>query len=284
MKDNIIEVKNVNFTYTDAKEPCINKLTFNIKKQTWTAIIGHNGSGKSTLARLLNGLLVPDENQNDPAKIIIDGIALNKKSVWRIRQILGIVFQNPDNQFVGATVADDVAFGLENLGIPRLEMLKMVDDALEKVDMLKYKEAEPENLSGGQKQRVAIAGILAIHPKIIILDEATSMLDPEGRKRILKIMHQMQKQEQLTILSITHDINEANAADQVMVINDGKLVAKNTPSKIFQNTELIKQSGLELPFEYQLIQKLNDQGIKLDKTINNRAKLVETLCQLNLKM
>lgn len=284
MKDNIIEVKNVNFTYTDAKEPCINKLTFNIKKQTWTAIIGHNGSGKSTLARLLNGLLVPDENQNDPAKIIIDGIALNKKSVCRIRQILGIVFQNPDNQFVGATVADDVAFGLENLGIPRLEMLKMVDDALEKVDMLKYKEAEPENLSGGQKQRVAIAGILAIHPKIIILDEATSMLDPEGRKRILKIMHQMQKQEQLTILSITHDINEANAADQVMVINDGKLVAKNTPSKIFQNTELIKQSGLELPFEYQLIQKLNDQGIKLDKTINNRAKLVETLCQLNLKM
>lgn len=284
MKDNIIEVKNVNFTYTDAKEPCINKLTFNIKKQTWTAIIGHNGSGKSTLARLLNGLLVPDENQNDPAKIIIDGIALNKKSVWRIRQILGIVFQNPDNQFVGATVADDVAFGLENLGIPRLEMLKMVDDALEKVDMLKYKEAEPANLSGGQKQRVAIAGILAIHPKIIILDEATSMLDPEGRKRILKIMHQMQKQEQLTILSITHDINEANAADQVMVINDGKLVAKNTPSKIFQNTELIKQSGLELPFEYQLIQKLNDQGIKLDKTINNRAKLVETLCQLNLKM
>lgn len=284
MKDNIIEVKNVNFTYTDAKEPCINKLTFNIKKQTWTAIIGHNGSGKSTLARLLNGLLVPDENQNDPAKIIIDGIALNKKSVWRIRQILGIVFQNPDNQFVGATVADDVAFGLENLGIPRLEMLKMVDDALEKVDMLKYKEAEPENLSGGQKQRVAIAGILAIHPKIIILDEATSMLDPEGRKRTLKIMHQMQKQEQLTILSITHDINEANAADQVMVINDGKLVAKNTPSKIFQNTELIKQSGLELPFEYQLIQKLNDHGIKLDKTINNRAKLVETLCQLNLKM
>ena len=219
--DNIIKIKNVSFSYPESDTPAIDNISFNVRRGSWTSIIGHNGSGKSTIIRLINGLLVPDES-GDPL-IEVDGIKLTDDTVWEVRNRVGIVFQNPDNQFVGATVADDVAFGLENRGIPHSEMVKIVPEAIKAVGMSEYANSEPANLSGGQKQRVAIAGILAIKPKIIVLDEATSMLDPEGRNQILSIVQDMKDKYDLTVISITHDIDEANMADQVLVMNDGKL-------------------------------------------------------------
>ncbi len=230
-KDSIIKIRNVSFTYPDTTSPAINNISFDIKRGSWTSIIGHNGSGKSTIIRLINGLLVPD-NKNSPY-IEVDGTELTDKTVWNIRDKVGIVFQNPDNQFVGATVADDVAFGLENRGVPRSKMLKIVPEAIKAVGMDDYTNAEPSNLSGGQKQRVAIAGILAIQPKIIILDEATSMLDPSGRSKILQIVHQMKKKDNLTVVSITHDIDEANLADQIIVMNNGGLVDQGNTKENF---------------------------------------------------
>ncbi|MCT6807437.1 MAG: energy-coupling factor transporter ATPase, partial [Bombilactobacillus sp.] len=206
-KDSIIKVNNISFTYPESDSPAIDNISFEIKRGSWTSIIGHNGSGKSTIIRLINGLLVADEK--DDSYIEVDGTKLDDDSVWDIRDKVGVVFQNPDNQFVGATVADDVAFGLENRGVPRTEMLKIVPEAIKAVDMTEYTDTEPANLSGGQKQRVAIAGILAIKPKIIVLDEATSMLDPEGRDKILGIVQQMKQEYDLTVIAITHDMQFA---------------------------------------------------------------------------
>ncbi|RVU70846.1 MULTISPECIES: energy-coupling factor ABC transporter ATP-binding protein [Lactobacillus] len=280
--DKIIQVKHVSFTYPDSKTKAASDVSFDIKKGTWTAIVGHNGSGKSTITRLLNGLLLPDKNPE--TKIIIDGQELNEETVWDIRDKIGIVFQNPDNQFVGATVADDVAFGLENRGVPRDQMIKTVKWAVEQVGMSDYFNAEPANLSGGQKQRVAIAGILAIQPKIIILDEATSMLDPSGRKKVLNLVKKMKDMEDLTVLSITHDVNEAFIADQVLLLNDGKLINQDEPVNVFSQTKLINDLGLEEPFIFKLKDKLKSVGIKIPENVNTEEKLIEILCQLNSKM
>ncbi|WP_348635182.1 energy-coupling factor ABC transporter ATP-binding protein [Lactobacillus sp. ESL0677] len=277
--ENIIKIKDVTFTYPDTKQPAIDNIGFNIKRGTWTAIIGHNGSGKSTIIRLINGLLVPDNPEE--ASIEVDGVELNNNSVWDIRNKVGIVFQNPDNQFVGATVADDVAFGLENRGVPREEMLKIVPEAINAVGMADYTNSEPSSLSGGQKQRVAIAGIIAIKPKIIILDEATSMLDPEGRNKILQIVHQMKKEYDLTVISITHDIDEASLADQVIVMNDGKLIDQGSSSKIFSQTTLLKRLGLDVPFFEQVKDMLLERNINFPKTVNSEKELINFLCQLN---
>lgn len=277
--DSIIKIKNVTFTYQDTKQPAIDHISFEIKRGTWTSIIGHNGSGKSTIIRLINGLLVPDNS--DEASIEVDGEKLTDDSVWDIRNKVGIVFQNPDNQFVGATVADDVAFGLENRGVPREKMLKIVPKAINAVGMTDYTDSEPASLSGGQKQRVAIAGIIAIKPKIIILDEATSMLDPEGRNKILQIVRQMKQEYDLTVISITHDIDEASLADQVIVMNDGKLVEQGTSSEIFSQTKLLKKLGLDVPFFEQIKDELLEQGINIPSTVNSEKELINFLCQLN---
>ena len=251
MVKNIVSFKNVSFTYSESKTPAVKNISFDVEEGSWFTILGHNGSGKSTITRLINGLLVADENSN--SSIVIDGDQLNDKNLWEIRSKVGIVFQNPDNQFVGATVGDDVAFGLENRGVPRTEMLKIVDQAIKNVGMEEFITSEPANLSGGQKQRVAIAGILAVKPKILILDEATSMLDPQGRETIIKLVKKMKRKNNLTIISITHDINEVMLADEVLVLNDGIKMLQGRPNDIFENYELIKKIGLDIPFIFKVI-------------------------------
>ncbi|MCO6531117.1 MULTISPECIES: energy-coupling factor transporter ATPase [Lactobacillus] len=278
-KDSIIKVNNISFTYPESDSPAIDNISFEIKRGSWTSIIGHNGSGKSTIIRLINGLLVADEK--DDSYIEVDGTKLDDDSVWDIRDKVGVVFQNPDNQFVGATVADDVAFGLENRGVPRTEMLKIVPEAIKAVDMTEYTDTEPANLSGGQKQRVAIAGILAIKPKIIVLDEATSMLDPEGRDKILGIVQQMKQEYDLTVIAITHDIDEANMADNIIVMNDGKLITQGNAMKVFSQVKLLKEIGLDVPFFQQVMDDLRSDSITIPETINSEEELVKYLCQLN---
>ena len=278
---NAIEFKDVTFTYPESKAPVLKKINFKVKKGSWTALIGHNGSGKSTISKLINGLLLPDKDSG--SVITVSGMNLNSENVWDIREKVGIVFQNPDNQFVGATVGDDVAFGLENRGVPRDQMVQIVKKVLSDVGMLDYIDAEPANLSGGQKQRVAIAGILAVEPEIIILDESTSMLDPSGRDQILKIIKRLMSEKNLTILSITHDIDEADMADNVIVLNDGKILAQASPTEIFSQTEMSRQIGLDIPFVDKLIYKLNQLGITIPKDVQTKDELKQYLCQLNSK-
>ena len=280
-KDNIIKIKNISFTYPESDSPAIDQLSFGIPRGSWTSIIGHNGSGKSTIVRLINGLLVPNENED--SFIEVDGTKLTDDSVWDIRNKVGVVFQNPDNQFVGATVADDVAFGLENRGVPRSEMVKLVPEAIKAVGMTDYTHTEPANLSGGQKQRVAIAGIIAIRPKVIILDEATSMLDPEGRDRILKTVHQMQDDYNLTVIAITHDIDEASLADNVIVMDDGHLITQGTPKDVFAQAKLLKEIGLDIPFYMQVKQALLEDEFPIPEQVNSEKELIKYLCQLNSK-
>ena len=279
--DSAVEFKDVSFTYPDTKKAILAQISFKIKRGSWTSLIGHNGSGKSTISKLINGLLLPDSANN--SRITVLGMTLNQKTVWDVREKVGIVFQNPDNQFVGATVGDDVAFGLENRAVPREQMVKIVRKVLADVGMLDYIDAEPANLSGGQKQRVAIAGILAVEPKIIILDESTSMLDPKGREQVLKIIKHLKKEKNLTVISITHDIDEANMADDVIVLNDGKILAQGTPTEIFSKTEMLQEIGLDIPFVQKLINKLNEVGISVPKNIKTKDELKQYLCQLNLK-
>lgn len=279
---NAIEFKDVTFTYPESKAPVLKKISFKVEKGSWTALIGHNGSGKSTISKLINGLLLPDKDSS--SVITVSGMNLNSENVWDIREKVGIVFQNPDNQFVGATVGDDVAFGLENRGVPREEMIKTVRNVLSEVGMLEYIDSEPANLSGGQKQRIAIAGILAVEPKIIILDESTSMLDPSGRKQVLKIISELMQKKDLTVISITHDIDEASMADSVIVLNDGEIIDQNSPEKIFNKTSMLKQIGLDIPFTNKLILELNKNGIRVPQNVKTKDELKQYLCQLNLKM
>lgn len=289
MKDNIVTVKHLSFTYKDSKVPAkdskvpaVNDISFSIPRGSWTTLVGHNGSGKSTIARLLDGILLPNDN---PRTVInVDGIDLTEETMWDIRDRVGIVFQNPDNQFVGATVEDDVAFGLENRQVTRSKMQTIVHDVLDQVDMLDFQKSEPQYLSGGQKQRVAIAGILAIGPKLIILDESTSMLDPAGKTKILNLIRELQNKNGLTIFSITHDINEAVQADQMLVLNQGKLLASGSPREIFEDEILIKSAGLELPLFYKVKNELIKKGIHIPREVNSEEKLVKYLCQLNSKM
>lgn len=280
--DNAIEFKHVKFTYPDSKKAVLKDVNFVVKKGSWTSLIGHNGSGKSTISKLINGLLLPDENYD--SKITVLGTNVTAENIWDIREKVGIVFQNPDNQFVGATVGDDVAFGLENRGVPRQEMIKIVRNVLSEVGMLEYIDSEPANLSGGQKQRIAIAGILAVEPQIIILDESTSMLDPSGRKQILKIIIELMKKKQLTVVSITHDIDEANMADSVIVLNDGEIIDQDSPVKIFNKTTMLKQIGLDIPFTNKLILALDKSGVSVPQNLRTKDELKQYLCQLNLKI
>ena len=248
----IIELKNVSFRYDKTVEEYqIDTVSFHVKQGEWLSIVGHNGSGKSTVVRLIDGLL-----EAESGEIYVDGKQLTRETIWEIRSKIGIVFQNPDNQFVGATVEDDVAFGLENQGIPREEMLQRVKKAIEQVGMLEFKDREPSRLSGGQKQRVAIAGIIALRPTIIILDEATSMLDPEGREDLMAVMRELQKKFQLTIISITHDLTEIALSDRTFVFQKGKLESSMTPRELFSRNDL-NEIGLDKPFSKQVQESLS---------------------------
>ena len=248
----MIELKNVSFRYDKTVEEYqIDRVSFHVKQGEWLSIVGHNGSGKSTVVRLIDGLL-----EAESGEIYVDGKQLTRETIWEIRSKIGIVFQNPDNQFVGATVEDDVAFGLENQGIPREEMLQRVEKAIDQVGMLEFKDREPSRLSGGQKQRVAIAGIIALRPTIIILDEATSMLDPEGREDLMAVMRELQKKFQLTIISITHDLSEIALSDRTLVFQKGKLESSMTPRELFSRNDL-NEIGLDKPFSKQVQESLS---------------------------
>ena len=248
----IIELKNVSFRYDKTVEEYqIDTVSFHVKQGEWLSIVGHNGSGKSTVVRLIDGLL-----EAESGEIYVDGKQLTRETIWEIRSKIGIVVQNPDNQFVGATVEEDVAFGLEHQGIPREEMLQRVEKAIEQVGMLEFKDREPSRLSGGQKQRVAIAGIIALRPTIIILDEATSMLDPEGREDLMAVMRELQKKFQLTIISITHDLTEIALSDRTLVFQKGKLESSMTPRELFSRNDL-NEIGLDKPFSKQVQESLS---------------------------
>lgn len=269
----IIKLNNITYRYDDEDQrPALRDVSFEITKGEWVAIIGPNGSGKSTLAKTINGLIEPDSGE-----VSVGGLNLNEENIWSIRQMVGMVFQNPDNQFVGSTVQDDVAFGLENLGIPRDEMIERVRSALDKVNMLKFAEREPARLSGGQKQRVAIAGIVALRPDIMILDEATSMLDPQGREEVLRTVKEVKEQENLSVLSITHDIDEAAAANRVLVMRDGNMIQEGTPEKIFSYGEKLVEMGLDLPFPEKLKASLKKQGMKVPADYLTEEGMVDWL-------
>ena len=272
----IISLSHVTYAYPNSDVPALHDLSLTINKGEWVAIIGHNGSGKSTFAKLLNYLLAPDEGE-----ITINDVVATEENMWTIRDMVGMVFQNPDNQFVGATVADDVAFGMENRGVPRDEMISRVDAALEEVQMMPFADREPARLSGGQKQRVAIASVLALQPKILILDEATAMLDPTGRREMLALVHELKARmgDDLTVISITHDIDEAASADRVMVINDGELVETGLPAEIFANADQLRRFGLAVPFAEQLKEKLRLRGIAVPNEYLTTEGLVTWLWQ-----
>lgn len=272
---NIIEVKNVNFKYhTDQDNYTLKDVTFHVKQGEWLSIIGHNGSGKSTSVRLLNGLLVPESGN-----IIVDGELLTEKNVWDIRQKIGMVFQNPDNQFVGATVEDDVAFGLENKGVEHSQMKERVDEALNLVGMSAFKTREPARLSGGQKQRVAIAGAVALRPMIIVLDEATSMLDPKGRLELIYTIRSIREDYQLTVISITHDLDEVALSDRVLVMKNGQVESSSTPRELFARGNEILQLGLDIPFTTSLINAFREDGFNLEEDYLTEKELENQLWQ-----
>lgn len=256
MGDAMIDVSQVYFKYQeDQDDYTLKDISFHVKPGEWLSIVGHNGSGKSTTARLLDGLLFPESGH-----ISINGKSLTEASVWEIRQDIGMVFQNPDNQFVGATVEDDVAFGLENKGISQEEMTVRVSEALALVGMTAFKTREPARLSGGQKQRVAIAGALATRPKILIFDESTSMLDPQGRHELLSTIESIRKQFDMTIISITHDLDEVALSDRVMVMASGQIESILTPQKLFARGRELVDLGLDLPFTSRLQLSLQELG------------------------
>ncbi len=272
MKDYIIKTENLGFTYTENDDsdivraediPALADVNINIERGEYVAILGHNGSGKSTFAKLLNVILTPTVG-----KIYIDGIDITSDNfteddVFNIRRKVGMVFQNPDNQLVATVVEEDVAFGPENLGLPREEIRSRVDSSLSLVGMTEYKSHAPHKLSGGQKQRVAIAGIIAMKPEIIIFDESTAMLDPRGRKEIVDIMEKLNKDEGITVLNITHYMEEAVRADRVIVINDGRVCLDGTPKEVFSNVEKLRAIGLDAPQGNELVLALRDTGCKI---------------------
>ncbi len=269
---NAIELKNITFSY-DKINPVIEDVSFSIEKGTYTVILGHNGSGKSTLAKLITGLLLKDKGS-----VVVDGIELDEKNVYQIREKIGIVFQNPDNQFIGATVKDDIAFGLENHCVAHELMEDIIQEYAKKVGMNDYLDKEPSFLSGGQKQRVAIAGVLAMAPDIIIFDEATSMLDPKGKTEIKDLILKMnQIVPDITIVSITHDIEEALHADEIIVMNKGRIFAKGKPDYIFADRDALVQIDLDVPLLYRLKADLKKKDITVDAT--TLEGVVNELCR-----
>ena len=286
MNDLIIKAENLGFTYSEADEenlamgdeiPALSNLTVNIHRGEYVAILGHNGSGKSTFAKLLNIILAPTVG-----KIYIDGVDITDESfteddVWNIRSKVGMVFQNPDNQLVATVVEEDVAFGPENLGLPREKIRRRVDSALSLVGMQDYARHAPHKLSGGQKQRVAIAGIIAMKPQVIIFDESTAMLDPQGRREVVDIMERLNRDEHITVINITHYMEEAARADRVIVINDGRLAMDGTPREVFGQVDALRAMGLEAPQGNELVLELNKYGLNIKGESLTEEECIDTL-------
>lgn len=279
MSDNIIEVKNLSFDYETEdgdKYRAIDGLSLDVKKGEFVVIIGHNGSGKSTLSKNLNAILVPTEGD-----ILVNGMnTKDEDKLWDIRQTAGMVFQNPDNQIVATIVEEDVAFGPENLGIEPAEIRKRVEESLKSVGIYEFKDRQPHLLSGGQKQRVAIAGIIAMKPDCIIFDEATAMLDPSGRKEVMKTIKKLNREDNITTIHITHFMEEAVDADRVIVMEKGKKVLEGTPREVFKEIEMLKNIGLDVPYMTELSYMLNKEGIKIKDDILTVDEMVEELCRL----
>lgn len=275
---NIIEAQNVDFSYVTHDEndnqqkiKVLKNININIPEGQFVAILGHNGCGKSTLAKLFNGLLIPQDG-----KIIVGGIeTTNEEKIFDIRQNVGMVFQNPDNQIVATIVEEDVAFALENLGVPPTEIRRRVDETLKTVGMYEYREHAPHKLSGGQKQRIAIAGVLAMNPKCIVLDEPTAMLDPKGRKEIIQTIKMLNKERGTTVVLITHYMEEAAKADRVIVMEEGEVILDDVPELIFSQVQLLKKVGLDVPQTVELFYELNKEGFSLsleELDIKSQAK------------
>ncbi|ANU14772.1 energy-coupling factor ABC transporter ATP-binding protein [Planococcus halocryophilus] len=275
MNSIILSFENVTFTYMQEDEsvkPAVKDLSFSIQDGEWIALVGHNGSGKSTIAKLMNGLLFPQTG-----KVEAIGKLMTEESLWDIRSQMGMVFQNPDNQFVGATVQDDVAFALENNGVPHEEMVVRVKEALQQVKMADYLDHEPHHLSGGQKQRVAIAGALAMRPRLLILDEATSMLDPQGRMEVIETIRELRKATGLTVISITHDLEEAALADRILVMNAGEKQLEGKPEAVFLSSNELTNLGLDLPFSMRMTHLLREVGVELQGEHMTEDELVDEL-------
>ena len=273
MTQPVISIKNIHFHYhDDDKREALSDVSLEVYEGEWLAIIGHNGSGKSTLAKMMNGLL-----EASSGEIYIDGQLLTEETVYEARRKVGMVFQNPDNQFVGTTVEDDIAFGLENIGMPRDEMIHKINTSLEMVRMTSFKEKEPARLSGGQKQRVAIAGMIALAPKVVILDEATSMLDPQGRFEVISTIQQLHKDKGITVISITHDLDEAAQADRVLLMEGGKVNRIGKPSEIFEMGTALVDKGLDVPFSEKLKAVLKEKGLNVPSEYLDEEGLVEWL-------
>ncbi len=271
-----IEVRNLDFSY-DKEKMVVDKATFSIEKGTYTTIIGHNGSGKSTIAKLLLGLL-----EKAGGEIYIDGMDLTLENLPKIRNRIGIVFQNPDNQFIGSTVRDDIAFGLENHCVPQEQMDGIIEEFAARVNMSDFLESEPTKLSGGQKQRVAIASVLAMNLNIIVFDEATSMLDPSGKRDINRLIKQLHKEREITIISITHDIEEVAQSDNVIVVENGRIAMTGTPKEIFRNEKVMVKMQLDIPFVYKVRKELQKKGIRVSDTLS-MERMAEEICQSVLK-
>lgn len=273
----LISIENVSFSYDKQNNiKAIDGISLSVEKGEYIAVIGHNGSGKSTLARLLNGLLKPDSG-----KVEVDGFTVgDKKTLFEVRKRVGVVFQNPDNQLVASIVEDEIAFGPENLGVPRQEIGERIDFALNAVGMQEFRKSTPTRLSGGQKQRIAIAGVLALKPQILILDESTAMLDPKGRKEVLSVVKQLNKEQQVTVIAITHYMEEVVDADRVVVLDNGKIVMQGSPREIFKRGEELKKIGLELPTSSYIASKMKRAGINIANDIITDDELKEALCRL----
>jgi len=267
----LIEVKDLTYSYNNETN-AVDGISFNVEKGSYTCIIGHNGSGKSTLAKLIAGLL-----EIKSGEVKINNLVLNETNLFEIRKQLGIVFQNPDNQFIGSTVGDDIAFGLENSLVDSKDMPAIINEFASKVGLKDFLDKEPQNLSGGQKQRVAIAGVLAMKPNIIIFDEATSMLDPKGKKEIKELIRTLHVDKGFTILSITHDIEEVLQSDDCIVLNKGKLYLHDTPTHIFEKAEELRKIGLDVPFIEKVREEFKNHKIKLKA--NDLKGMVDELCR-----
>ncbi|MFU0791349.1 MAG: energy-coupling factor ABC transporter ATP-binding protein [Virgibacillus proomii] len=275
MSNKLVEFRNISFRYGEEQPWVLKNCSFEIFEEEWVAIIGHNGSGKSTIAKLMNGLLFPQEGE-----IYIDGKLVQEETIWDIRKDVGMVFQNPDNQFVGTTVQDDVAFGMENRGFSREDMLARIEDVLDAVRMQDYRLTEPHRLSGGQKQRVAIASVLAVSPKVLILDEATAMLDPKGRKEIMATVTGVQEKNNVALLTITHDLQEIVQADRVIVMNEGEVWQETTPRTLLSQQQELRKIGLDVPFIATLANELKQAGIPISQEPLNHEEMLEELWTL----
>ena len=270
-----IRVEDLTFSY-DGERNAVNHVSFSVEDGSYTTIIGHNGSGKSTIAKLLIGLL-----EKESGNIYVDDQALTEENIYDIRDKIGIVFQNPDNQFIGATVADDIAFGLENHQVETSKMQPIIERFAQKVNMSAYMNSEPTKLSGGQKQRVAIAGVLAMSPQIIIFDESTSMLDPQGKAEINELIQEIHKESKMTIISITHDIEEVAHSDDVIVMDDGRIVMHGKPEEILLQEEKLIDLKLDIPFSLKFTKALQKQGIEIE-ACTTMERLVDEVCRLHL--